>query len=257
MSPKDENDSQPTAAFGKKDATYDRHALIQSEAANWLAEWLADGDDNLSCLEFGAGTGLLTQHLCDRFGRVEASDMEQGMLKQCRLRVPDVDVRQRNAWLPQPQSDHAAWDYIVSASLLQWAPDPLRILAQWRALLRPQGMMAHVFFVEPSLPEMIQVMDCPSPVQWRKPQEWETVIKAAGLDIRRIETKSIRCYYDDALQFWKSLHGTGAVVSRRLPPSRILKFFREYEKQFNSESGVYATWTVCRVLALKTEGAGS
>lgn len=238
--------SSQYAAFGRKAASYEAYAKVQKDAAQWLLEWLPEEAHESSCLEFGAGTGLLTQHLPSRFGRVEASDIEAEMLHVCQERVHGIEHRIRDAW--SEQEDPATWDYVVSSSLLQWALEPVKSLRNWRALLKEDGRIVIGFFVEPSLTEMLQVLNAGGPVRWRKPEEWQRIFEQAGFQIVRMEAQSHRYNYDNALHLWKSLHGTGATVSQRMKPSEMLRFFRDYESQFKSETkGVYATWTFCRV----------
>ncbi len=232
------------AAFGRKAESYEEHAYVQKDAALWLAEWLPENADSLHCLEFGAGTGLLTEHLPERFGHVEASDIEGRMLAKCRMRVPHIAHQVRDAWAPQ--NDESKWDYIVSSSLMQWAMDPVETLENWRQVLKQDSRMLLGFFIKPSLPEMSEIITGEGPVSWRTEAEWMEIFERAGLAISRIESQTHRYDYDSPLHFWKSLHGTGATVSQRLQPSQMLSFFRNYEVKFPSANGVYATWTFCR-----------
>jgi malonyl-CoA O-methyltransferase len=237
--------SSKYAAFGRKAASYDAHAFVQKDVAQWTAEWLPSAAADGTCLEFGAGTGLLTQHLCNRFGRVVASDLEAEMLHVCQERVHGVEHCIRDAWAEQV--DDSSWDYIVSSSLLQWARDPIDSLINWRALLNDSGRMILGFFIAPSLVEMIQAMDDQGPVEWRELSQWQDIFQQSALEVVRIESKTNRYHYESALHFWKSLHGAGATVSQRMKPSAMLRFFRDYDAQFEDENGVYATWTFCRV----------
>jgi malonyl-CoA O-methyltransferase len=237
--------SSEYAAFGRKAASYESYAFVQKEVAQWTAEWLPEKALAANCLEFGAGTGLLSQYLATRFGKVEASDLEAEMLHVCQERIHGVHHSIRDAWAEQ--DDPAHWDYVVSSSLLQWARDPVTSLSHWRALLKDNGRIVVGFFLEPSLTEMIEVMNEQGPVEWRKSAIWQDIFERSGFEIVRMETKTSRYNYDSAMHFWKSLHATGATVSQRMKPSAMLRFFRDYDAQFKDEYGVYATWTSCRV----------
>lgn len=233
------------AAFGKKADSYDAHANVQRDAAAWLAEWLPKDCGAESCLEFGSGTGLFTRHLIDHFVQVEATDVEGRMVAKCRQALPKVRHRVRDAWAEQ--ADRGCWDFVASSSLLQWAGDPVNTLRRWSDLLCPQRRMLLGFFIDPSLPEMNQVIGSEhSPVHWRSHQQWCDIFKAAELELLRTECRTERYEYESALHFWKSLHGTGAAVSQHMRPSQMLKFFREYDTAFACDKGVYATWTFCR-----------
>ena len=233
-------------AFSLKATSYDRHAHVQADAAQWLAEWLPEQATDGRCLELGAGTGLFSQHLVERFAHVECSDLSPQMLQVCKERVPDAVCRVRDAWTPPKSREN--WDYLASSSLLQWAPCPHTTMQQWSKLIREQGRLFLGFFASPSLPEMMKVLgEDDGPVVWRSPEQWGGVFMQAGYTPLRMEAETRYYSYESALHFWKSLHGTGATVSRQIKPSVMLRFFRDYESMFRDDDGVFATWTFCRV----------
>lgn len=233
------------AAFHRKAQSYDEHAIVQKDAAAWLAEWLPETSHPGRCLELGAGTGIFTEYLPGRFEHLEVSDASDKMLEVCNQRVPGIPQSTRDAW--SKANDPSNWDYLTSSSLLQWAPDPIDCLQNWKAMLKRNGRILLGFFAEPSLPEMIDILDGKSPIDWYKKSAWQKHFTQSGLTVERIEIDTRQYTYESPLHFWKSLHGTGATVSQRLAPSQMLKLFREYEKSYaHADGGVYATWTFCR-----------
>ncbi|WP_269522914.1 methyltransferase domain-containing protein [Coraliomargarita parva] len=241
-----ENPDRPKdPAFDRKAESYETHAFVQKDAASWLAEWLPATTCHARCLELGAGTGLFSRHLKDRFTKVEISDLAGEMIDLCKQRMPDFDYSQRDAW--NAQADSGTWDFVVSSSLLQWSRNPVDCLQHWKALLKPGGRILSGFFVDPTLPEMTAILDGKNPIDWRSPGQWERYAKKAGLDVQRLESQTHRYHYESALHFWKSLHGTGATVSQRMTPSQMMRLLRDYEAKYRNESGVYATWTFCRM----------
>ena len=232
------------AAFGKKVDSYEAHAMVQDHAADWLAQWLPSEAECSNCLELGAGTGLFTRHLAGRYAHIEASDIEPAMVAMCREKFPAVAHNLRDAWTTQ--HDAGLWDLVASSSLLQWAQNTTEVMQHWRKLIKGNGRIIVGFFIEPSLPEMLQVTGGNSPLVWRDADTWEQTFRTAGLVPVRIETNSKRYYYPSALDFWKSIHSTGTTVARRISPSQMMRFFRDYELQFRDAAGVYATWTFCR-----------
>jgi malonyl-CoA O-methyltransferase len=232
------------ASFGKKADSYDEHAFVQADAAEWLAEWIVALKCK-SCLELGAGTGLLTRHLKGKFEHLECSDIEPTMVEFCRKKFPSATHSVRDAWAKQ--NDTGKWDLVTTSSVLQWANHPERVMQNWRELLRPNGRIVAGLFVKPSLPEMFEVTGGESPLIWRDIPTWNAIFESAGLKVERIEDKTTRYNYKSALDFWKSIHGIGAAVSRKISPSQMMRFFRNYESKFSDEDGVYATWTFCRV----------
>lgn len=231
-------------SFGQKVNSYEQHAFVQSDAAAWLSEWISSLKCN-SCLELGAGTGLLTQYLKDNFEYLECTDIEPSMVEFCRNKFPNIIHRVRDAWALQP--DAGKWDLVTTSSVLQWANDPVTVMRNWGQLLKPDGRIIAGLFVEPSLPEMFEVTGGKSPLIWRDVPTWKALFESAGLTVKRIEAKTIRFHYKSALALWKSIHGIGASVSRKIPPSQMMRFFRNYESKFQDKKGIYATWTFCRV----------
>ena len=240
-----ENPEFSRASFGNKASSYEAHAFVQSDAAAWLAEWILPLSDCKSCLELGAGTGLLTRYLEGRFEYLECSDIEPSMIEKCQYKFPTATHSIRNAW--KKQTDTGKWDLITASSLLQWASDPEAVMRNWRYLLKPNGRILTSLFIKPSLPEMSDVTGGKSPLVWRDSNTWKTIFESAGLRIERIEDKTMRYHYKSALHLWKSIHGTGTAVSRKIPPSQMMRFFRDYESKFSDKEGIYATWTFCRV----------
>ncbi|MFQ3225708.1 MAG: malonyl-CoA O-methyltransferase [Lentimonas sp.] len=234
------------ASFGAKASSYEAHAFVQTHAAEWLSQWVPTGQNGTRCLEFGAGTGLLTRHLVDQFEHLECSDIEPEMVRLCKENHPTATHSVRDAWTAH-DSDAGQWDLVTASSVLQWAKEPGRVMGNWRKLLKAEGRIIAGFFIQPSLPEMFAVTGGENPLIWRDADSWKTVFEFAGLDIVRMESDERRYHYPSALDFWKSIHSTGTAVSRKISPSQMMRFFRDYELQFRDAKGVYATWTFCRV----------
>ena len=237
------------ASFGKKAKNYETHAFVQSDAAEWLAQWICSKEAK-NCLELGAGTGILTRFLVDRFKNLECSDIEPKMVEFCQKKFPTAKHSVRDAWVAQP--DTGEWDLVTASSVLQWAKEPKSVMQNWSQLLKQDGRIIVGLFIQPSLPEMSKVTGGESPLIWRDEAAWQSIFESVGLQIVRMESKTQRYNYRSALDFWKSIHGTGSAVSRRISPSQMMRFFREYESKFSDAKGIYATWTFCRAELKKT-----
>jgi malonyl-CoA O-methyltransferase len=233
------------ASFGKKASSYEQHAFVQTHAAEWLAQWMPTDTEDTRCLEFGAGTGLLTRHLVDQFEHLECSDIEPEMVEICKANHPAATHSVRDAWAAHPDTEQ--WDLIAASSVLQWAKEPHLAMKNWRQLLKRDGRIIAGFFIQPSLPEMFEVTGGESPLIWRDAEAWQAVFESADLEVVRMGSDTRRYHYPSALDFWKSIHSTGTAVSRKISPSQMMRFFRDYELQFRDAKGVYATWTFCRV----------
>jgi malonyl-CoA O-methyltransferase len=234
------------ASFGEKASSYEQHAFVQTHAAEWLSQWMPTEQKDGRCLEFGAGTGLLTRHLVGQFEHLECSDIEPEMVEICKSKHPTATHRARDAWAAHT-ADAGQWDLVAASSVLQWAKEPESVMTNWCQLLKPDGRIIAGFFIEPSLPEMFAVTGGESPLIWRDTNAWQAVFESAGLDVVRLESDTRRYHYPSAMDFWKSIHSTGTAVSRKISPSQMMRFFRDYELQFSDAQGVYATWTFCRV----------
>ncbi|MFH1497417.1 MAG: methyltransferase domain-containing protein, partial [Verrucomicrobiota bacterium] len=233
-------------AFDRKAGCYDTHAHVQRDTAAWVAQWLPPAGEFASCLEFGAGTGNLTRHLAGRFARIEAGDLSPAMVARGREVLPATEWRRRDAWAPG--DPEGAWDFSCSCSLLQWAPDPTRVLKNWRHILRPGGRHLSGVYIAPSLPEYGSLLPERRPFPWRTAAQWRGFFEAAGFNGVRLETRTVTYVYPRARALLRQLHGTGATLTGDpLPPGRLRRLLRDYDRVFGRPDGVPATWTYCRV----------
>lgn len=238
----------PSLAFHRKACSYDTHAHVQRDTAAWVAEWLPSAGEFGACLEFGAGTGNFTRHLVSRFDRLEASDHAPGMVEQGRQTFPGVNWNQRDAWAPP--DGPGLWDFIASCSLLQWAADPVAVLARWRRLLRPGGRHLSGIYISPSLPEFGSIMPERCPFPWRTGEAWRESFLAAGFAVTRLELRTREYIYPSARALMRQLHGTGATVTGDpLSAGRLRTLLNDYETTYRRPDGVPATWTFCRLEA--------
>ncbi|MGC6455643.1 MAG: class I SAM-dependent methyltransferase [Coraliomargaritaceae bacterium] len=235
----------PQPRFAHKAESYNAHATVQLEAANWLAEWLPNVSGSARVLELGAGTGLYTRQLFQQFTDLTSTDLSPEMLRVSQERIPGPEYTVQDAW--NPLLSPGTWDLVTASSLLQWATDPIRTLEHWTHALKEDGRILTAFFIDPTLTELETVIGEPGPVQWRDASTWQKIFDRVGLQTLRMETKTQRYNFSSAIDLWKALHGTGATVSRQLKPSALIRFFRDYEEQFSDASGIYSTWTTCRV----------
>lgn len=244
--PSEPSETFSSAAFAQKANSYDHYAQVQAEAASWLAQWLPVDAGAETCLELGAGTGFFSQYLPELFQKITCTDLSEEMLQVLQTRVPAAECQVLNAWQPATHSQQG-FDYVVASSLLQWAPDPVTNMQSWCDRLTPDGRILAGFFVDPSLPELQQILSGSGPINWKTPEAWVQIFESAGLQVLRMEADTHEYQYSTALEFWKSLHGTGATISKRMQPSQMLRLFREYTALFPELDGVLATWTFCRV----------
>lgn len=111
-------------------------------AQEFLA-WLG-APASLDWLDVGCGTGALTDQIATSCapGRLVGVDMSAGFLDLARQRQRPVatDFRQADA-MALPFADHA-FDRTVSGLMLNFVPDPPRVLAEMARVVRPGGEVA-------------------------------------------------------------------------------------------------------------------
>jgi SAM-dependent methyltransferase len=159
-------------------------ALFDAKAAGWPAKYVAGGrlSGRLSqfaravadlappggeLLDLGCGSGELAQHLAASGYRVTGADIAPTMLRQAEL--ADVRravrwVRLEPCWQALPLAD-GSLDAVVSASVLEYVPDPGAVLAECARVLRPGGVL------------ICTVPDVTHPVRWL---EWPLRLLSSG-----------------------------------------------------------------------------
>ena len=135
------------ASFDEQAATWDDDAekvLRAREVADAIASRVPLGTD-LRVLEYGAGTGLLTQAMRDRVGPVVLTDVSEGMLDVMRAKVADgtirdAEVRRLDLCADPPPQD--GFELVTSMLALHHIPDPAPAVAGIHACLVPGGHVA-------------------------------------------------------------------------------------------------------------------
>lgn len=237
--------------FGQRAHQYAEHAHVQRQMADWLAEWLPGlGAPDCRVVEFGAGEGLFTRRALAYYYNLLAIDLASQMVVVGRGRAAGAEWREGDAWEAVGLSTDVS--LVLSASLMQWCPDPATILRRWRSVLPTGARMLHGFYVDPTLAGLRALQGADTlPLQWRRPEEWRMAFEKAGWRIEQIDTVEHCVRYRSALELLRSLHGVGAVRRGQAYGLRLRRILREYDRQHAlPEGGVSANWTFCRVQCL-------
>jgi SAM-dependent methyltransferase len=163
------------AAPGHADTAHtDRvRALFDAKAACWPAKYAAGGrlagrllqldravgelaPPGGELLDLGCGSGELARHLAASGYRVTGADIAPVMLRQAALADEGRAVRWvrlEPCWRALPFAE-GSLDAVVSASVLEYVPDPGAVLAECARVLRPGGVL------------VCTVPDMTHPVRW-------------------------------------------------------------------------------------------
>jgi SAM-dependent methyltransferase len=128
----------PARSFGAVVDAYDRgRPTYPREAAAWLA-----GEQPLSVLELGAGTGKLTEQLVALGHDVHATDPDAAMLAKLQERLPAVRTSQASA--EEIPAGDRSYDVVVSAQAFHWF-DLGRALPEIARVLKAGGRLSLVW----------------------------------------------------------------------------------------------------------------
>lgn len=143
MTEQEENSSRFDRAAGKWDANPGRVALAKGivEAIHATVEMRPD----MSAMDFGAGTGLVTLGLLPYVGRLTAMDASREMLRMLEAKLAETGiatVRTCPCDIARDPLPAAEFDLIVSSMVLHHIADVPRALKRLRPSLRPGGWIA-------------------------------------------------------------------------------------------------------------------
>ena len=234
--------------FDRRAAQYERHAPVQREAAEWLAEWLPEELDG-PALELGAGTGLFTKHLARRTPQLVATDVAPNMVQAGKESLPEVEWTIADASAP-PGDRNYRW--ILSCSLVQWLPDPAAAFRAWHQAAAAGARLVSGWFAHGTMTEFFDLCPEASPFVWRDADEWRDLLTAAGWSVQRHETRLFVRRYEDSAAMLRQVHSAGAIVPRRLGAGRLRRTLREYDRNHRGEEGVAATFKFLRVEAVRS-----
>jgi SAM-dependent methyltransferase len=141
--------SSHTDSFDEKAATWDADPA-KVERAGVVARHIAATiplDRSMRVLEYGAGTGLVTQALRDAVGPVTLADASRGMREVMTAKIEAGAITDARVWAldlaTEPAPDEQ-FDLIVTVLTLHHIPDLDAVLAGFSALLAPGGRLCIV-----------------------------------------------------------------------------------------------------------------
>lgn len=129
-------------SFDRVAEQYEHHAALENEVCSRLLERVEfRRRDPERILDLGCGTGAGCESLKQYFGpaQVVGLDASTAMLSALRRRSAPLDPL--CADLGQLPIAAQSMDLVFSNMALHWCPDPMRLFAEIRRVLRPSGML--------------------------------------------------------------------------------------------------------------------
>jgi SAM-dependent methyltransferase len=238
-------------SFGRKAATYRKHAVVQAELIGRIVRLIADFEavgGNGLLLDAGCGTGLLAE-LCREArlqSRIVGIDLAGAALaaEERIIGGPPAHLAADMERLPfKPQTFRGA----IAASVFQWLDSPLAALGEIADVLEPGGFLIFSVFVEGSFAEVLATratFGLPSPVRCPEPDAFAASLHAAGFERVTFATVARTVFATNAATHLKSISAIGgsAAAGQLLTRGRVVAFCRAYEERFRKSEGVPLTY---------------
>ncbi len=149
-------------AFNRAAGSYDAAAQLQREVADRMLERLDYVRlQPATVLDVGAGTGYCMRHLRTRYpaARIYALDIAERMLRQARAGLSWWQRWRRCSAFMVGDAEalplrEASVDLIVSNLTVQWCPSLAQTFAEFRRVLRPDGLLMFTTFGPDTLQEL-------------------------------------------------------------------------------------------------------
>lgn len=252
------------ARFSAAASTYNASATVQRSVAKRLGAMLAGDETFNRILEIGCGTGLLTTRLCRLFprARIDALDMADGMVAQCRARLANASrlhchVADLNAFRAE-----ALYPLIVSSSALHWMHPMAGVMKTLAGMLTGQGRLVCALMVRGTLAELQAARQrtvAHKPPARRLPtmRTVRAALANAGLCIESEQTESRRQVYASAGDLLRQLHDQGltggpfARSGQLLNRADLHRLASDYDRRYRDGGGVYASFEVAYFRARK------
>lgn len=238
-------------SFSRSFRTYHDSAGQQA----WIADRVVQGLDDsgapkhfASALEFGCGTGHLTQRLCAgySFGALTINDLspeagETALAFGADFLCGDAEVI---AWPSRP-------DLITSASMIQWLPDPITFFRRAAMALAPGGYLAVSGFGPEQYRELVSIGSAAKAPGLCKSDDMAAAVDGL-LEVVSVGETQRKMHFSSPRKVLEHLRRTGVNGRAQKPwtKSSLLSFSNDYIRHFGSDSGVpltyHPTWIIAR-----------
>ena len=256
-------------SFGRAAAGYAEVAMLQRESESRLLEQLEVLEARVPArvLDVGSGPGRASGVMKGRWpgSEVVAMDIALPMLgqvpKHTRFWRPVRRVCAEAAKLPFADG---SFDLIFSNMCLQWVPDLPVALAEFRRVLRPQGLLLFTSFGPDTLLELREAYlaagEAHPPLSpFAAIQQVGDALISSGFRNPVLERENFRLTYPDAMALLRELRAIGAGDARNGRRrglggrSRQSRMIAAYETQRDSDGRLPSTWEVISAMAWAPE----
>ena len=252
-------------SFGRAAAGYAEVAMLQRESESRLLEQLEVLEDRVPAriLDVGSGPGRASGVMKGRWPKSEvvAMDIALPMLGE----VP----RHTRFWRPVrrvcaeatklPFAD-ASFDVVFSNMCMQWVPDLPVALAEFRRVLRPEGLLLFTSFGPDTLRELreayLQAGENDPPLSpLAAIQQVGDALVSAGFRNPVLERENFNLAYPDVKSLMRELReiGAGDARSHRARglggKERQKRMIAAYEAQRGADGQLPSTWEVIGAMA--------
>jgi ubiquinone/menaquinone biosynthesis C-methylase UbiE len=225
--------------FDQAAAHYESLAQPQAALAENLAQWILPAERKGRALELGAGTGLFTRRMLPWNGIYTATDAAPKMVAVGRAHCPTADWKVLDAREPPGVE---SMDWLFACSLLQWMPEPQKVLQRWRKILKPDGQLAVAVLLPGTLGELQSVLPQIKPLDWHSAAEWRMLVENAGFCLEREQSGEQQSLHPNSLELMRAVHGMGLAPRQMVGPGRLRTALREYNQRHAIPGGVRTTW---------------
>lgn len=118
-----------------------RAKKISTEIENYL-----DKDNNLRALEFGCGTGLISENLTHRFSDILMMDLSEGMIEHLKLKIEKNNIKNMKTWCGDlfQFNDNKKFDVIYTSMVFHHIEDLPKVTKKLHELLNKDGKLVVV-----------------------------------------------------------------------------------------------------------------
>jgi malonyl-CoA O-methyltransferase len=250
--------------FSAAAETYDRHARPQLALAQSVISMLPEIYPE-QILELGAGTGLLTRQLVDRFPEVpvDAVDVADKMVAHSKARFhrfPQINwiVGDAQTWRGE-----GPYPLIVSSATLHWTCDLEATCRNIYENLEPGGLFALGMMLKGTLKELHELRNEIAPGKTPPNtlpgyEDTKACLQAAGFKLERRKHSEEEILYANASSFLEAIHEqgvTGGKVSMGTAPltrTELGQLVADYQETYTCDGGVYATYETATFLLSRT-----